>query len=260
MNSAPIGVSLAWIVLIGLLALEVRAWLQPQNKTARWRERLGYFGLGLAIISLIWQGIQRAHVPPLNLDELLLLLAMLMIGIYLRIVSLSKTANGFRCVGLLLTTVIVTISLLITLFRTPYEGLEPLWIWALAGRWLLLAGIAILNWNAVITGLQWLAEKIDVDRWQTRLAVGQETIAGFNQRLRGWSVGLIFLGNILIISRDLWGWGDRTPRMLLLIILQLILIAGWWLRFTKPFRPSWNLIMILLAFIIAGPVLAALVG
>ena len=260
MLSPAIGVALTWLLLLTLLILELGAWLQYQTETERWRERIGYFSLGAGTISLIWLGIQRVHIPPLSLDELLLLLAMFMLGIYLRINRLSKIANGFRCVGLLLTTILVTISLITTFFSNPYEGLEPLWIWALIGRWLVLAGIAILNWNVVITGLQWLGEKIDDKTWQARLAVESEVMAGLNQQLRGWSVLLIMLGGVMVMTRDLWGWGDRTPRMMLLIILQLVLIAGWWLRFTYPFRSLWNLIILLLALIITGPLLATLVA
>ena len=209
--------------------------------------------LGVSLVGFIWE---RGHGPPVGFDEAVVGLAGLsMLGyIWLRL-RLDQAAE-FLSAGLLITVILLGLGMIDAWLGSPTLGQPPLWLWGVLARWVILCGAAALVWLAALTGTSW--------RHELHVRRGGEGIdfytshntAQLNNILHMATLLLMLIGGLLYMIRAWWGWGPLVNPGLAPLIVILLLMAAFWLRFTWPYRMWWVRSFILLAFVASSALLS----
>lgn len=240
---------------MSLVVLEGLIWLKHQNQLAPVILHLTRLTISFLIISLIWFGWERQHIPPTGLDETYLVLTAICLVIFLNIKTKFRASPGFFSLSLLLTSALWGLGIYRVWQETPSFGPGPLWAWGLLGRWLILIGVAQLYWLTLISTFAWLQKQIKRPAFQTIEFFDPEPAVCLIKDQQATSLLIILPGSFLFIVRAWWGWGTAISQNLALIIVILLLLAAWWLRFTRPQRRLWTLTLTFFALLMALPAL-----
>lgn len=258
MVNTGIGAVIALFALAVLTLTEGWAWLRKENRLLQLSWWLGWLTGGLLIINLIWLGLERRHIPPIGLDETLMVLAVAILVIYLKVKADIRSSSAFFSFGLLLVTFFFVLGAFWPWSGTPHLGREPLWLWGLLSRWILIAGIAGLYWLALLSALAWGRERSKHPYLQKTLLFETEYALFLSKQLYAAVILIVFLGSLSYALRDWWGWGNPFSQNTILAIVFLLMLAAWWLRFTWPLRRWWTWSLTILAFVAALPALGVI--
>lgn len=253
MASATLIAALTLAALVSLSAVEGWAWLKMESGLTRIGWLLAWLATGLLIINLIGWGLARRHIPPVSLDEVLIALTMAILLIYLGLKANFRSPGASFCLGLPATLLLAAWAYWFWP-GTPQLGREPLWLWGLLARWVLITGIAGLYWLALLSGLSWRRDPY----LQQTLLFETEPALTLSKQLLSAVLLIFFLGGLMVMGRAWWGWGQPAGQNLILVVVFLLLLAAWWLRFTWPQRRWWTWSLIILAFVAALPALTVI--
>ncbi len=256
MINTGIGAVIALLALAVLTLTEGWAWLRKESRLSQLSWRLGWLTGGILMINLILLSLERQHIPPIGLDETLTVLTITILVIYLKVKADIQSPNIFFGLGLLLATFFFVLGAYGPWPGTPYLGREPLWLWGLLSRWILIAGIAGLYWLALLSALAWWRERSKHPYLQKTLLFETEYALVLSKNLYSAVILIVFLGSLSFSLRDWWGWGNPLSQNVILMIVFLLILAAWWLRFTWPLRRWWTWSLTILAFVAALPALS----
>jgi hypothetical protein len=256
MINTNIGTVIALLALAALTLAEGWAWLRKESRLFQLSWRLGWLTGGILMINLIWLGLERRHIPPIGLDETLMVLPIVILAIYLKIKADIRSSNAFFSLGLLLATFFFVLGAYGPWSGMPHLGREPLWLWGLLSRWILIAGIAGLYWLALLSALAWWRERSKHPYLQKTLLFETEHVLALSKQLQSSAILIMFPGSLIFTFRDWWGWGNPLSQNVILAIMLLLMLASWWLRFTWPQRRWWTWSLTILAFVAALPALS----
>lgn len=224
------------------------------NRTQRWRIstdlqlRLTQVVLGLCGFYLVWLGFVQGHIPPIGSNELYQVWGFLGVVVFLYIQRTAPLAANATISGFLLSTLIFAAGLLQHWQIGPYQGLTPLWIWALGGKWLILWGGACLIWLVALALSRWL------HNFRQRAANLPDTPlsdpeTGLTRHLQHQVLASLLIGGLLLFARSWWGWGGQYHLPLGMLSSWVLMAGAWWTRFTVPHRQWWMWSLTLLSFL-----------
>ena len=239
----------ALVSLLLLTGLYHRAWWQKTTELPSFVFWLGRLGGGLLVGSLIWAGVTRQHVPPTGLDEVLLVLSGLLLLLLLKQQATGDTSQGVLAIGFGVVVILLGIGVVMTGRGNIYVGVEPLWLWGLLARWLILLAQAGLAWLALLASLALWCEITKNTALKTTLFGSTAHTDGLPLRWQPILIGLLAVGGSLYWLRDWWGWGHQINRGLGVVMVLLLLLGAEWLRFTSPYRRWWSWSFTIGAFI-----------
>lgn len=256
MINTGMGAGIALFALAVLTLAEGWAWLRRKSRLPRLSWWLGWLTGGTIMINLIGLGLERQHLPPIGLDETLMILTVAILVIYLKVKADVQSSSAFFGLGLLLATLLFVLGAFWPWSGTPHFGREPLWLWGLLSRWILIAGMAGLYWLALLSALAWWRERSKHPYLQKTLLFETEYALVLSKQLYSTVILIMFLGSLSFALRDWWGWGNPLSQNVILAIVFLLMLAAWWLRFTWPQRRWWTWSLTILAFVAALPALS----
>ena len=251
---------LTFLILLIATGLENTAWFKNRPDLLKPSLGLSGLGLGLILLNLLWQGAKSAHLPPFGPTQAYLVLTTLILSLFFWLKWKNPkplALNGFMIA-------IGSLYLSLALYHSYQSGsnlikisLEPLWLWGVIARWLILSGLASLSGFTAVAGSRWLAYALAESPRLKNIQPHTPSPAILSRLFISYMTPTLAIGSFLVLGRNWWGWGDgRVTQDLWLVALILTLSAILWLQFASPqrYRPVWLITFITfgLSLIIPG--------